>query len=797
MTEFHNRAARRAAMKSARRRVVGGASALGITAAATAAGMFGANPAGAVTNYTVDNLGLIGPGTLSQAISDANGHLGADTITIAATVSGILHTPQLSITEAVTITGPGATTLTLDGSNANRIFYIHPTVSGAPVTISGLKFAHGTPPGGGLTQGGAIHSLNASLTLDADDFAGNKAPDGNGGAVYFQGSTSPLTISNTTFTGNKARYGGAVYVESASSLSVSGSTFTDNDGYLGSGALGIKGAVTATITGSHFATNTADSIAGGAIGSTNTDVMVTDSTFTGNTADENGGAMDVAGPASLTVTGSTFTSNSATYYGGAIDFDGQTVTISSSTFTTNHAGYGGAVFIDSADSDSSVSIDKSTFTGNYVQDSSEGSGGGGVYINGAYNEVNISSTTFSGNHADDSWGGALYVNDTNLYVTTSTFDGNSAFTGGGIAATRSNVGVLDSTLSGNSVDGGGGAIEFDNNVQVYTYQLTVQNTTITGNHADSDGSAIELYGNAVFGSDHATIVGNTGGGAAVNLDAGDVNSGSATPSAKSSAHRASADTKAKDTAETPKPATVKTHSTAKPKVALTLDKPANVFNSVFYNPNSDGELDASASVTPFSTFGVIPGLGALGSNGGPTKTMMPLAGSPLINAGDPDYAGDTLSAKTTDQRGLARVVGVTDIGAVEIQFPIVSDPSSTTVDVGNPASFTVSCTGELSPTVQWQISTDGGTTWANISGATGLTYTIAATTTGQDGSMYRAVCSNSAGAAASRAAALTVVGLASTGADTDLQLPLGAALLAAGGVLVATSRVMRRSTRKA
>jgi hypothetical protein len=54
-------------------------------------------------------------------------------------------------------------------------------------------------------------------------------------------------------------------------------------------------------------------------------------------------------------------------------------------------------------------------------------------------------------------------------------------------------------------------------------------------------------------------------------------------------------------------------------------------------------------------------LGALADNGGPTKTHALLAGSPAINKGNSFRA-------TTDQRGVARPVGVaSDIGAFEFE----------------------------------------------------------------------------------------------------------------------------------
>ena len=66
-------------------------------------------------------------------------------------------------------------------------------------------------------------------------------------------------------------------------------------------------------------------------------------------------------------------------------------------------------------------------------------------------------------------------------------------------------------------------------------------------------------------------------------------------------------------------------------------------------------------VSSFSLIDVDPLLGKLALNGGTTATMLPLAGSPALNA------GSNPNALTTDQRGLTRVVGAAiDIGAVEV-----------------------------------------------------------------------------------------------------------------------------------
>ena len=71
---------------------------------------------------------------------------------------------------------------------------------------------------------------------------------------------------------------------------------------------------------------------------------------------------------------------------------------------------------------------------------------------------------------------------------------------------------------------------------------------------------------------------------------------------------------------------------------------------------------------------------------------------------------------------------------------IIQPPSSVTVALGHEADFSVTVTGPTnggSYTCQWQKSTDGGSTWSDISGANSETYSIANTTTGEDGNQYR------------------------------------------------------------
>lgn len=77
-------------------------------------------------------------------------------------------------------------------------------------------------------------------------------------------------------------------------------------------------------------------------------------------------------------------------------------------------------------------------------------------------------------------------------------------------------------------------------------------------------------------------------------------------------------------------------------------------------------------------------------------------------------------------------------------------PVSQTVNVGQPAVFSVTATGTGPFTYQWQKNS------ANISGAISSTYTTPATVSGDNGATFRVAVTNSAGTAMSNSATLTV-----------------------------------------
>lgn len=103
--------------------------------------------------------------------------------------------------------------------------------------------------------------------------------------------------------------------------------------------------------------------------------------------------------------------------------------------------------------------------------------------------------------------------------------------------------------------------------------------------------------------------------------------------------------------------------------------------------------------------------------------------------------------------------GKTATCSVTVNAPattITTQPSNVTVTEGETATFSVAATGSGTLTYQWQQSTDNGSTWTDISGATSSSYTTQAATTDMNGYQYRCKVTGTGGEATSNAATLTV-----------------------------------------
>lgn len=130
------------------------------------------------------------------------------------------------------------------------------------------------------------------------------------------------------------------------------------------------------------------------------------------------------------------------------------------------------------------------------------------------------------------------------------------------------------------------------------------------------------------------------------------------------------------------------------------------------------------------------------------------------------------------------------VGLVAATVPaFTTQPSSTSVNAGANATFTVAVTGTLTPTIRWQVSTNGGTSWSNLSDAaphsstTTTTLTITAATGSLSTYRYRAVATNQSGSTTSNAATLTVNFMSAT----PTSLRFGARKAGSAGAITAVT----------
>jgi hypothetical protein len=86
---------------------------------------------------------------------------------------------------------------------------------------------------------------------------------------------------------------------------------------------------------------------------------------------------------------------------------------------------------------------------------------------------------------------------------------------------------------------------------------------------------------------------------------------------------------------------------------------------------------------------------------------------------------------------------------------VTTQPASQTYTSGQTLTFTAAASGDEAPTLQWQYSVNGGSSWSNLSGATSSPLSAGPLTNFENHWEVRAVFTNSAGSATSHAATMT------------------------------------------
>ena len=214
------------------------------------AAMVGTQGARANT-ITVTNTNDSGPGSLRQALADANDGDTIDATGVSGTI--LLTSGELQINHNVTINGPGAGNLAVNGNAASRVFENFAST----VTIAALTITNGHPPPVNSNGGGILN--HGGLTLSESNVS-NSSVFGyfaSGGGISNGGT---LTVTNSTISGNGAYYyGGGICSLADATLEVIDSTISGNGTYYYGGGIA---AVQVTVTNSTISGNSPEGIAG-------------------------------------------------------------------------------------------------------------------------------------------------------------------------------------------------------------------------------------------------------------------------------------------------------------------------------------------------------------------------------------------------------------------------------------------------------------------------------------------------------------------------------------------------------
>jgi uncharacterized repeat protein (TIGR01451 family)/CSLREA domain-containing protein len=414
--------------------------------------------------------------TLREALANANSDSdttgndcaagsGADTIVFQSGLTGTINLDlgELQISDSVTITGPGASVITISGEQSTNVIAIS---DGAPsrldVSISGLTLTQGASGG----DGGAIFDDNENLTLDQVVITGNTA-FGSGGGIYVNAYYSPaIRITNSTISGNTAMSGDGggldVYYAlygSTPSVYLKNDTFTGNSAAYTGGAINVE---LGTDTGSFTMLNT----------------VVTNNTA--GTAQDNAGAgggvrvqgSGEGGALPITISQSVISGNVADPMDNAA--------VLGAGNTTNDLGYGGGLYLGGVGG----TVSQTTISGNTAYN------GGGIYT-GDYSNATLENVTITGNQAKNI---SLAGSGAGVRVA-QTVGGNGTI-----------LNIDETTITNNTAQAGGGGMEIEaQGTSVTLYDSIVANN----NDRDIHGTVTSTY-SLIESTSGATILGGTG-----------------------------------------------------------------------------------------------------------------------------------------------------------------------------------------------------------------------------------------------------------------------------------------------
>ncbi|HEX9160072.1 MAG TPA: CSLREA domain-containing protein, partial [Thermoanaerobaculia bacterium] len=316
--------------------------------------------------------------SLREAVIEANAAAGVDTIIVPAgtytlTIPNVptaadgengALTGDLDILDGVNIVGAGSATTIVQagltaGTGIDKVFSINPNFTTAfATTLSGMTIRFGKNTASFATDGfGGAFDWEASGTgtLSVTDVIvdQNTTADGDGGGITLTntgGGPGAATFSNVTVSNNTvqesstggAGIGGGIFIGTTTPVTLSNSTISTNHADQVAATSGQGGGIFlfgpdgATQSACHACTISGNTAAGDGGGILSGQSLTIDqlSSITGNTSGNNGGGLWLNHPGvTTTITKSTIAGNTATVAGGGIRVDTAATTALDMTFS--------------------------------------------------------------------------------------------------------------------------------------------------------------------------------------------------------------------------------------------------------------------------------------------------------------------------------------------------------------------------------------------------------------------------------------------------------------------------------
>src|SRR5690625_685610 len=403
--------------------------------------------------FSVTSSDDAGPGTLRQAIVDANSQTGphviemsaisGDTITLASDLPAI----KIKRYDSVELVG---SQVRLSGDDQHQC-----------LSFNTSKYRDGALQVDALTItgcNGALVGIYADLLVSNSIISENKAASDDGGGISLTGD---LTVENTVISSNAASgRGGGIFV--AGSASISDSYISNNSSLDAGGGLFAGGGL--SIVNSVVSDN--DGSAGGGIHAAGGSLDISTTVISGNVADDGGGLYSKK-QAYVDIADTSVDGNSA-------------------------SGNGGGVFAVHDGLRASADIQRTVISDNYPQTT------GGLELSG-FLQVQLANSEISGNAAENIGGINLFVRDKEF----------SHLVGSGL------VDVSGTTISNNNAVHHAGAGKVSVAAYYEEIEAAIRNVTVSGNSAGGGigGLQVSMYGSGdeSIVIDGVTITGNDGG----------------------------------------------------------------------------------------------------------------------------------------------------------------------------------------------------------------------------------------------------------------------------------------------